>query len=345
MTSKRFWDKAFRPSRLNTTRSSGAVAELAQLAGSEVHDLLYISGDVGVGGGIISAGQIMRGAQGSAGEIGHMPLDPARRQCACGRRGCWETMVGLAAFLRLAADESDPVHNPGRPLEDRLRELRRRAEDGDERTLSALATVAEGLGTGVSILVDVLNPGLVVLGGYFAWFEEQLIVPVAEPWSSAGSTPPPRYAAWSAPRSASPPPPAAARTTRSTGSSRTRAWSHLDNHDPDEIIQRPNESKQREVAMSTEHPEPPPGRGRRPARRLGGHGGQAARARRSLAAPRRTAWPSSAAAPRSTWPRPTPRCARRPARGRRTRSRPARPGWTAPMTRSWRSPGPGPPPR
>ena len=158
----------------------GAVAEHAQLAGQGVSDLLYISGDVGVGGGIIAAGQILRGAQGSAGEIGHMPLDPARRQCACGRRGCWETMVGLAAFLRLAADETDAVHNPGRPLEDRLRELHRRAVDGDERTLSALATIAEGLGAGVSILVDVLNPGLVVLGGYFAWFEQQLVVPVAD---------------------------------------------------------------------------------------------------------------------------------------------------------------------
>ncbi|TPG13887.1 ROK family transcriptional regulator [Pedococcus bigeumensis] len=158
----------------------GAVAELAQLAGRDVEDLLYISGDVGVGGGIISGGQIMRGAKGSAGEIGHLPLDPAGRQCACGRRGCWETMVGLAAFLRLAADEADPVRNPGRPLEDRLRELHRRAEDGDERTLSALATVAEGLGAGVSILVDILDPLLVVLGGYFAWFEEWLIAPVAD---------------------------------------------------------------------------------------------------------------------------------------------------------------------
>ncbi len=158
----------------------GAVAELAQLAGSGIRDLLYISGDVGVGGGIISAGQILRGAQGAAGEIGHMPLDPAGRQCACGRRGCWETMVGLTAFLRLAADQSDTVRNPGMPLDDRLRELRRRALEGDERTLSALATIADGLGSGVSILVDVLDPGLVVLGGYFAWFEEHLIAPVAD---------------------------------------------------------------------------------------------------------------------------------------------------------------------
>jgi predicted NBD/HSP70 family sugar kinase len=158
----------------------GAVAEQAQLAGRGVNDLLYISGDVGVGGGIIAGGVLLRGAQGFAGEIGHMPLDPAMRQCACGRRGCWETMVGLAAFLRLAAEESDPVHNPSMPLDERLRELRRRAEAGDERTLSALGAIAEGLGDGVSILVDVLNPGLVVLGGYFPWFEEQLITPVAE---------------------------------------------------------------------------------------------------------------------------------------------------------------------
>lgn len=157
-----------------------AVAEHALRAGHGVTDLLYISGDVGVGGGIIAGGRILRGAQGFAGEIGHLPLDPARRRCACGRRGCWETMVGLAAFLRLAADESDVVHNPGRPLDDRLRELRRRALDGDARTLAALATISEGLGTGVSILVDVLDPGLVVLGGYFAWFEEQLVAPVAE---------------------------------------------------------------------------------------------------------------------------------------------------------------------
>jgi predicted NBD/HSP70 family sugar kinase len=158
----------------------GAVAEHARLTGSGIDDLLYISGDVGVGGGIISAGSILRGAQGFAGEIGHMPLDPALRQCACGRRGCWETMVGLAAFLRLAADDSDTVHDPGLPLDDRLRELRRRAVAGDERTLSALATIAGGLGAGVSILVDVLNPRVVVLGGYFAWFEEQLVEPVAQ---------------------------------------------------------------------------------------------------------------------------------------------------------------------
>jgi predicted NBD/HSP70 family sugar kinase len=158
----------------------GAVAEQAQLAGSGVDDLLYITGDVGVGGGIITGGRLLLGADGFAGEIGHMPLDPAMLQCACGRRGCWETMVGLAPFLRLAADEGDAVRRPDQPLEDRLRELRRRADEGDDRTLRALAQIGEGLGTGVSILADVLNPRRIVLGGYFAWFPAELVAPVAD---------------------------------------------------------------------------------------------------------------------------------------------------------------------
>jgi len=158
----------------------GAVAELAQVAGSGVDDLLYITGDVGVGGGIITGGRLLRGANGFAGEIGHMPLDPGMGACACGRRGCWETMVGLAPFLRLVADEDDPVRMSQRPLQERLHELRRRAGEGDERTVRALAQIAQGLGTGVSILADVLNPRRIVLGGYFAWFPQELITPVAD---------------------------------------------------------------------------------------------------------------------------------------------------------------------
>lgn len=167
------------PVQVENDAKLGGVAEYALAAGSGIEDLLYITGDVGVGGGIMAAGRILRGANGFAGEIGHMPLDPAMRQCACGRRGCWETMVGLAAFLRLAADRGDVVRDPNRPLEDRLRELHRRAAGGDPRTRSALATVGTGLGTGVSILVDVLNPARVVLGGYFAWFGDELVRPVA----------------------------------------------------------------------------------------------------------------------------------------------------------------------
>jgi len=167
------------PIFLENDAKLGAVAEYAELSHSGVRDLLYVTGDVGVGGGIITDGRLLRGFSGFAGEIGHLPLDPQPRPCACGRTGCWETMVGLAAFLRLVADPGDPVRDTARALEDRLAEIRSRADHGDERTLAAIGTIAEGLGVGVSFLVDILNPRLVILGGYFAYLADRLVGPVS----------------------------------------------------------------------------------------------------------------------------------------------------------------------
>jgi predicted NBD/HSP70 family sugar kinase len=110
--------------------------------------MLYVTGEVGVGGGIISEGRLLRGSGGYSGEIGHMPLDPGGRPCVCGRRGCWETMVGLSALLRQVADESDPVHDPSLDLETRLADVAARAAAGDARTLTVLATVADDLALG-----------------------------------------------------------------------------------------------------------------------------------------------------------------------------------------------------
>ena len=163
------------PINLENDAKLGAIAEYLMVSATDVRDLLYLTGEIGVGAGIIANGQLVRGSSGFAGEIGHMPLDPAGRACACGRRGCWETMIGLAALLRLAADPDDSVCDPSVDLEQRLAELRRRAEAGDDRTLAALDRIAEGLGPGLSLLLDVLNPRLAVLGGYFAYFGDYLI--------------------------------------------------------------------------------------------------------------------------------------------------------------------------
>ncbi|MBR7825141.1 ROK family transcriptional regulator [Actinospica sp. MGRD01-02] len=153
----------------------GAVAEYLRVSDPEIHDMLYVSGEVGIGGGIISGGGLLRGSAGYSGEIGHMPLDPGGHPCVCGRTGCWETMIGLSALLREAADAQDPVQDPSRDLEARLADIAQRAAAGDERTLAALAGVAEGLALGLSLLIDVLNPRLVVLGGYFAQLGDYLI--------------------------------------------------------------------------------------------------------------------------------------------------------------------------
>jgi predicted NBD/HSP70 family sugar kinase len=87
--------------------------------------------------------------------------------------------VGLSALLAEAAAPDDPVRDPSLDLDDRLAELNRRADLGDARTLSALHGVGSWLGTGASILVNILNPGVVILGGYLAAVGRWLAEPVA----------------------------------------------------------------------------------------------------------------------------------------------------------------------
>ncbi len=134
----------------------------------ERQDILVIFGEIGVGGGIVAGGQLLRGRQGFAGEFGHMIVQPRGRTCGCGRSGCWETVSGLQALLELAADPDDPIRNATMALDDRLAELNRRADLGDARTLAALDQVGSWVGVGAAVLTNALNPASIVLSGYYA---------------------------------------------------------------------------------------------------------------------------------------------------------------------------------
>jgi predicted NBD/HSP70 family sugar kinase len=167
------------PIRVENDANLSAIAEWAMGSEAGTPDLVYLTGEVGVGGGVMVAGQLLRGAGGLSGEVGHTALGDPALVCGCGRRGCWETVVGLAALLRDASDPGDVVGDPSRDLETRLAELARRADAGDERTLSALARVGTGLGTGAAVLINLFNPSAIVLGGYFAVLGRWLTEPLA----------------------------------------------------------------------------------------------------------------------------------------------------------------------
>jgi predicted NBD/HSP70 family sugar kinase len=137
-------------------------------------DILVIFGEVGVGGGIVADGRLLRGRQGYAGEFGHMIVEPQGRRCGCGRVGCWETVSGLRAVLDLAADPDDPVRDPALGIDDRLAELNRRAALGDTRTLAALEQVGGWVGVGAAMLANALNPAAIVLSGYLAAVGEHM---------------------------------------------------------------------------------------------------------------------------------------------------------------------------
>ncbi|MGH3507695.1 MAG: ROK family protein, partial [Nocardioidaceae bacterium] len=143
-----------------------AMAEASTRPG--VDNLVLLTGSIGVGAGIVVAGQLLRGASGFGGEVGHMPVELQGGLCGCGRRGCWETRVGMSALLNGLAEIDDPILDPALDTEARLAEVVRRAEAGGARTLNALEQVGTWLGVGAAVLANVLDPQVFILGGYFA---------------------------------------------------------------------------------------------------------------------------------------------------------------------------------
>lgn len=137
-----------------------ALAELWFGGPGAARTFLYLSGEVGVGGALVIGGQLLRGAHGFAGEIGHVVARADGPPCRCGARGCLELYAGQLALLRNAGLDE----NAGAPG---VAELERRAAAGDERALAALATAGEKLGVVLSGAVNLIDPDSVVLGGIY----------------------------------------------------------------------------------------------------------------------------------------------------------------------------------
>jgi predicted NBD/HSP70 family sugar kinase len=139
----------------------GALAEVRRGAAVGERDVIYISGEVGVGGGIFVDGRPLTGAAGFAGEIGHMPVNPDGTTCGCGSRGCWETEVGERALLVRAGRSADG----GREA---VEQVLAAAAAQDASSLAALRETGRWLGRGLAGLINTFNPRLVVLGGLFS---------------------------------------------------------------------------------------------------------------------------------------------------------------------------------
>ncbi len=140
----------------------GALAEHTWGAGVGVHHLVYVSSEVGVGGGLVIDGRPLVGAAGCAGEVGHFQVNPLGERCRCGAIGCWETEIGGPAILRRIGI----VEKNYKP--EAVTRLLREAAWGDPVALAAVEDVGRWLGTGLAGLVNVFNPQRVVLGGWLA---------------------------------------------------------------------------------------------------------------------------------------------------------------------------------
>lgn len=145
------------PVVLGNDANLGAMAEWTRGAGKRSRVMVFVSGDVGIGGGVIVDGEPLTGASGFAGEIGHIRFDPNGAPCRCGSRGCWETVIGLTTIVSAAGLD---------PLKAGIDDVLSAAQAGDATCQSALTAAARAVGQGLAPVVNMMNPDTIVLAGH-----------------------------------------------------------------------------------------------------------------------------------------------------------------------------------
>lgn len=163
------------------------LAEATWGAGRGAYTVIGMTLGTGIGGGIAIGGRIHLGTDGSAGEVGHMTIEPEGADCGCGNRGCLETLtsgpaittLGVKAVLQgLTTRIGDLV---GQDLNKITPEtIMRAAEGGDVVARKILNRVGTNLGIGIASLVTILNPNRVVIGGGVARLGDWLLGPARE---------------------------------------------------------------------------------------------------------------------------------------------------------------------
>lgn len=156
--------------RVTNDANCAAYAESHHGASRGAAHALYLTGTVGIGAGIVQDGELVRGGAGFAGEVGHMPVGDSAALCGCGRRGCWEASIGLHAMLAaVGMQELDTPLRTAEAVADRA--------VSDAAVRAGLERVGRDLGVGIAMLSSVLDPEVVVLGGYFASLGDLVLEP------------------------------------------------------------------------------------------------------------------------------------------------------------------------
>lgn len=163
-----------RPVRLSNDAIAMAVGEHWRGAGVGALGFLGIVVSTGVGGGLVLADQVVEGKTGNAGHVGHIVVDPAGPDCACGGRGCLEAIARGPAIVRWATERgwtpSDGCAADGRSL---LAD----ATAGDEIAIAAFARAGEALGVAIASAAHLLELDVVAVGGGLSNAGDLLLAP------------------------------------------------------------------------------------------------------------------------------------------------------------------------
>lgn len=154
------------PVHVDNDANLGALAETWWGVGSSAKDFVFIKYGYGIGAGYILDGQVYRGHRGSAGEFGHIPINPMGAECVCGLRGCLVTEIGGKALVdqatcRLHEAPSSLLNNA--PVT--LSSIEAAALEGDDFAISLLTDAFDKLGLALAGWVNLMNPEMIVIGG------------------------------------------------------------------------------------------------------------------------------------------------------------------------------------
>lgn len=174
------WAKALGlPIHVGNDANLAALGEYRYGAGRGAEHIIYLTLSTGIGGGVVVGGRLLEGAQGYAGELGHITIDRRGPRCRCGNIGCWEALASGGAIARRAREElAGGAPGAGAAAASLLRDMAQgdpdridaalvaqAARQGDPVARALLEETARDLGAGIVSLVHVFNPQRVIIGG------------------------------------------------------------------------------------------------------------------------------------------------------------------------------------
>lgn len=159
-------EKALRlPVFLENDANAAALGEQWRGAASGISTMLLLTLGTGVGGGIVLNNRIFHGADGMAGEIGHMTLVPDGRLCSCGNTGCLEMYASARGILQSYQEKLHKEVSTGLGTGVTAEKIYHAAQAGDPIALQVMQDMGRMLGIGLASLINIFNPEMVVLGG------------------------------------------------------------------------------------------------------------------------------------------------------------------------------------
>ena len=168
------------PARLSNDANCAALAETVAGAAVGCRNMILITLGTGVGGGIIVDGKLVSGLGGAGGETGHSLLVLDGEPCTCGRRGCWEVYASATALIRQGreAAAAHPTSLLNRYPELTGRDVFDAADAGDEAAQAVLERYYVYVAAGITDLVNILSPEMVLIGGGISRQGERLLRPI-----------------------------------------------------------------------------------------------------------------------------------------------------------------------